>query len=128
MRHLSQPDIESLVLSTSDEVDQVFQDSHRRPALIFKHSVTCGISAQAYDELTAIAEALPVTIHVVPVQNSRQASLAVAQRSGIRHESPQVLLIVDGRAAWTASHFRITGKAVLQAATDTIAASGHARE
>jgi hypothetical protein len=30
----------------------------------------------------------------------------------VRHESPQVIVLRAGRAAWSASHFRITADAV----------------
>jgi bacillithiol system protein YtxJ len=30
----------------------------------------------------------------------------------VRHETPQALLIRDGRVVWTASHFRVTGGAL----------------
>jgi bacillithiol system protein YtxJ len=33
---------------------------------------------------------------------------AAAQRLGIRHETPQAILLRDGRVVWNASHFRIT--------------------
>ena len=40
---------------------------------------------------------------------------AVAKKLGIRHETPQALLIRDGRVVWSASHFRVTANAVVDA-------------
>ena len=48
--------------------------------------------------------ALPVKIHRLVVQRSRALSDRLAKLLGVRHESPQVLILVDGRAAWHTSH------------------------
>jgi bacillithiol system protein YtxJ len=49
---------------------------------------------------------------MVTVQTHRAVSNAVAQKLGVRHETPQALLIRDGRVVWSASHFRVTAAAV----------------
>jgi bacillithiol system protein YtxJ len=43
---------------------------------------------------------------IVTVQTHRDISNAVTARLGVRHETPQALLIQDGRVVWSASHFR----------------------
>jgi bacillithiol system protein YtxJ len=35
-----------------------------------------------------------------------------AARLGVRHETPQAILLRDGRPVWNASHFRITADAL----------------
>jgi len=52
---------------------------------------------------------------VVTVQTHREISNAVTARLGIRHETPQALLIRDRRVVWSASHFRVTADAVAKA-------------
>jgi bacillithiol system protein YtxJ len=42
----------------------------------------------------------------------------LARRTGVRHESPQVLLLRGGRAAWSASHAAVTAEAVERALAD----------
>lgn len=107
-----------LHLTGIDQIDEVVRESASRPVLIFKHSVSCGTSAQALDEL---AEHLEAADHVgaryaiVTVQSHRDVSNAIAQRVGIRHETPQTLLLVDGRVVWHASHFRVTAEAIEKA-------------
>jgi bacillithiol system protein YtxJ len=44
----------------------------------------------------------------VLVREDRALSLAVAERTGVRHESPQVICLVGGRASAHASHRDIT--------------------
>lgn len=113
-------------LTTPEDVDAVLAESRTAPILLFKHSETCGISAQAWDELSEARGSLPVPLYVISVQAGRAASSAVAERLGVRHESPQLLLISNGRARWTASHFRITGDAARRAVAAHVEATGAA--
>lgn len=53
----------------------------------------------------------------VRVIEERPVSLALAERVGVRHESPQAMLIKEGRGVWSASHRGITA-AALQAAVN----------
>jgi len=117
-----------------DELDRALAGSDERPLLLFKHSFTCGVSAEALDELVAHLNAVaprtrrddpvlagrspsadrPVdaSYAMVTVQTHRDVSNAVARKLGVRHETPQALLIRDGRVVWSASHFRVTAQAV----------------
>ena len=48
----------------------------------------------------------------VLVREDRPLSQAVAERTGVRHESPQVICLVGGHPAAHASHREITGEAL----------------
>jgi hypothetical protein len=48
----------------------------------------------------------------VLVREDRPLSLTVAERTGVRHESPQVICLINGRAAAHLSHRGITGEAL----------------
>jgi bacillithiol system protein YtxJ len=106
-----------------EELDSLLTLSGTRPLLLFKHSYSCGISAEALDELlghldaAADAQKQPDTplYAMVTVQTHRDVSNAVAARLGVRHETPQALLVRDGQVIWTASHFRVTADAVAAA-------------
>jgi bacillithiol system protein YtxJ len=98
-----------------DELDQLLTESDQRPLLLFKHSYSCGISAEALDELVDhLNSQRPESIRyaMITVQTHRDVSNAVATKLGIRHETPQALMVRDGRVVWTASHFRVTAKSV----------------
>ena len=96
------------------QLDRLLRSAEPQPLLLFKHSRTCGTSAQALDELLAHLDELGTNARyaIVTVQTHREVSTAVAKTLGIRHETPQVLLIQDGRVVWSASHFRVTADAV----------------
>jgi bacillithiol system protein YtxJ len=42
------------------------------------------------------------------IQQNRDLSALIAEETGIRHESPQVILFRGGQAAWSASHGAVT--------------------
>lgn len=85
--------------------------------LVFKHSSRCEISTAAFSEYEAFAAARPdVPTAWIDVIAERPWSLRVAEKSGVAHESPQALLVRDGRVAWHASHGKITRRALETAA------------
>ena len=105
-----------------DELDRLLSESHRRPLLVFKHSYTCGISAEALDELVEhLNDELHTTTDddpryaMVTVQTHREVSNAISKKLGVRHQTPQALLIRNGKVVWAASHFRVTADAVRKA-------------
>ena len=105
---------ELVTLDSADVLEDVIATSEERLVLLFKHSVTCGTSAQAYDELV---EHLSTGQHttqyvIVTVQTHRTLSDAVATRFNVRHETPQTLLIHKGRVVWDASHFSVTAETI----------------
>ncbi|MBI2829089.1 MAG: bacillithiol system redox-active protein YtxJ [Acidobacteria bacterium] len=97
-----------------DDLDRVLASSGDRPLLLFKHSRTCGTSAEALNELVAHLNERPAdaSYAMVTVQTHRDVSNAVARKLGVRHETPQALLVRDGRVVWSASHFRVTAAAL----------------
>jgi bacillithiol system protein YtxJ len=100
-----------------DELEQALVESRQRPLLLFKHSYSCGVSAEALDELLLhLADTRHDTRYaMVTVQTHREVSNAIAAKLGIRHETPQALLVQDGRVVWSASHFRVNAAALDQA-------------
>ena len=101
-------------LQRVEEFDALLADSAHRPLLLFKHSFTCGVSAEALDELVSHLDdrGHDIRYAIVTVQTHRDVSNAVTARLGVRHETPQALLIQDGRVVWSASHFRVTSESV----------------
>jgi bacillithiol system protein YtxJ len=96
-------------LQRIDELERLIADSEAQPVLLFKHSYTCGVSAEALDELIAHLneENAEVRYAMVTVQTHREISNAVSAKLGVRHETPQALLLRNGRVVWSASHFRV---------------------
>lgn len=84
--------------------------------LLFKHSPVCPISAAARDEYDAFRRVMPeVPTLFVDVVEDRPVARGIAERCGVRHESPQVILFEGGQPVWHASHWHITEAALAAA-------------
>lgn len=67
----------------------------------------------ALDEVEAFVAAHPdVPVYLVDVRAERALSQSTAARTGIRHESPQVIILRRGAAVWSTSHDDITADAI----------------
>ena len=89
-------------VTSAEALEAVLQASHAEPIILFKHSQSCGVSLMAR-ELVAEGD-VPAPVHEIVVQQQRQISNAVAERLGVRHESPQVFVVARGQATWHSSH------------------------
>ena len=88
-------------------------------AIVLKHGAHCGISASARQELERFLDERPGLIaYAIEVGEHRELSNVVAQRLGVPHQSPQALVVRDGRTVWHASHFEITVGALADALAD----------
>lgn len=99
------------------EVDDLMAEDKGR-TLLFKHSLTCPVSHAAFRELESfLAQELPedLTVRLIEVQNARPASNRVAEKTGVRHESPQALLIEKGAVIWHRSHWNIDARSLVAA-------------
>ena len=103
-------------VSDAAALEELFARSHNEPVLLFKHSDACPISARAYRQM----EEVKTPISIVVVQQSRDVSQQVAERTGVRHETPQALVLRNGRVVWNASHFDITSDVVEQAVRENV--------
>jgi bacillithiol system protein YtxJ len=99
-------------LADLTELEAAIAESRERPVLLFKHSRTCGISHEALDELhTHVSRNAGSAVYkLITVQSHRRISDEAASRLGVRHETPQAILLRDGRPVWKASHFSITAE------------------
>jgi bacillithiol system protein YtxJ len=78
--------------------------------LVFRHSTTCPISAEAAREVTGLATDLPV--YQVNVREQRDLSNWVAAAYAVTHQSPQLILVAAGKAVRSWSHWEIRREAV----------------
>ncbi len=98
-------------LTRREEVEQLVAHSAQHPVIVFKHDTDCRISRAAYGEMQQITQ----DVAIIDVAREKELSHEIAERMRVKHESPQVLVIRDGHAVWSASHYDITHDAVAQA-------------
>jgi bacillithiol system protein YtxJ len=98
-------------ITNTEQLDELVARSNKEPVVIFKHSTMCPVSATAYRAL----EDYPGDVALVEIQTARQISNDIGTRTGIEHESPQVIVLRNGEPVWHASHWKVTAQAVEQA-------------
>jgi bacillithiol system protein YtxJ len=95
-----------IVLRSLADYDQMLQLPR---VLLFKHSPACPVSAAAREEYEAFRIRFPAQATAfVDVIADRAVARGLAERCGVRHQSPQAILFVSGKPAWHASHEAIT--------------------
>jgi monothiol bacilliredoxin len=85
-------------------------------AIVFKHSTQCSVSARAHGETERFLESHPQRmVHLVLVLEHRAVSDYVEAVTGVRHQSPQILVLKQGEVVWHVSHFGVTAEAIASA-------------
>lgn len=97
-------------LSNKEALQNIIDASKDRPVVVFKHSTACPISSRAYREMEQLDD-----INLLEIQTARDLSREVEELTGVPHESPQVIILRDGKAVWNASHFDVRAGAVSEA-------------
>ena len=109
-------------ITDTKSFEELTNRSKERPVVIFKHSLTCPISAAAYERM----EKFQGEVALVEVQHARALSTEIESRLGVMQESPQVIVLSKGQVAWNASHFQITAEAVTEAVREAAQSSREA--
>ena len=104
-------------LNTEAQLTEIVSLSHQTPVLIFKHSTRCSISDSAKAKLerhwdssehSSIEKA-----YCLDLLNFRPISSKIADIFGVDHQSPQALLIKNGKCVYHNSHMAILFKDIL---------------
>jgi len=112
-------------ITTPESLENILNSSDNLPLLLFKHSTRCPISARALRETELWLSENPGRVHAcrILVVENRPVSNFVAEQLGVRHESPQAILLWEGRVVWHASHLSIRGDALDAALAQHVPAS-----
>ena len=98
-------------IETNDVLDELFKRSYSEPVIIFKHSKACGISSHVMELVDEVGN----EINFVVVQDDRDLSNEIADRTGHRHHSPQIFVIKNGKPVYHATHYGIDPVAIEEA-------------
>ena len=88
------------------------------PVILYKHSTQCGICDTAIEEVQAFEEQHPAaaTIYYLDLLAHRDVSNEIARKLGVRHESPQAIVLKDGQPVAVLNHRAIKADALRAAA------------
>jgi bacillithiol system protein YtxJ len=103
-------------LASTQDADRMIQASYERPVYLLKHSISCPVSARGQMAFVGLADEADLDLYTVIVQYARSVSTYLAETLGVRHETPQAILVKDGEAVSVASHYAIKTNALREAA------------
>jgi bacillithiol system protein YtxJ len=92
-------------LQLMGQLDEIIALSNEKPVLIFKHSTRCSISRFALKQFENEYDLQnQIDAYFLDLLEFRAISNEIASRFGIMHQSPQLLLIKEGKVLYDASH------------------------
>ena len=102
-------------LTSSEQLRVLIEQSTEVPVLLFKHSTSCSISALAKNrfEQRWTAEPSECICAYLDLLSYRALSNEIETITGVRHQSPQAILIKDKRVVYEDSHNGISATTIL---------------
>lgn len=104
-------------IQTKEQIDQLVQHSHQQPVLIYKHSTRCSLSTMAKNNMESGFSLLKdhnIDVHYLDLIRFRDVSDYIESHLGVRHESPQVILLQNGEVVQHESHMRIDPEKIVK--------------
>ena len=93
------------MLTNVDDLNQVVNESAGKLVLIFKHSTRCSISRMALKQFENEFDLQDkITPYFLDLLNHRDVSNEIANRFEVVHQSPQLVVIKNGKSIYDASH------------------------
>jgi bacillithiol system protein YtxJ len=97
-------------LKSINQIDEIREVSKDKSVLIFKYSSRCSLSQMALDRLERNwkeSEMADVKSYFLDLISYREISNRIAHEFDVEHESPQVLIIENGKSIYDESHMGI---------------------
>lgn len=98
-------------LTDLGQLNEIVDLSNEKAVLIFKHSTRCSISRFALKQFENEFDfEEKITPYFLDLLNHRDVSNEIANRFDVFHQSPQIILIKNGKAIFSTSHDDIDAK------------------
>ncbi|MEJ7587030.1 MAG: bacillithiol system redox-active protein YtxJ [Ferruginibacter sp.] len=97
-----------IALTEEAQLTEIKKLSESKPQVIFKHSTRCSISSVVKNRLERTKPPGNVDFYFLDLIRNRDISNKIADEFSVYHESPQVLLIKDGKCIYDESHSGIS--------------------
>src|SRR3970282_2861285 len=100
-------------LTDLGQLNEIIAISNEKPVAIFKHSTRCSVSRMALKQFeNEFDSSDKVTPYFLDLIAHRDISNEIANRFGVTHQSPQLILIKEGKAIYNVSHSDIDAAAL----------------
>lgn len=94
--------------TNEEQLKEFIQESNEHPVMFFKHSIRCSISSMALNRVESDWDLEDVTPVYLDLINFRNLSNLLTETFEVEHQSPQVILVKDGKSIYNASHNQIS--------------------
>lgn len=102
-------------LTSEVQLNEILEKSRDRAQVVFKHSTRCSISKTVWNRMERTDQLLAnADYYYLDLLAHRDISDKLATILDIQHESPQVLVIKDGKAIYDADHFEIQPEELIE--------------
>ena len=105
------------IIDNTQALANIIAISNEKPVLIFKHSTHCSISETALGRLERNwndSNDEKITPYYLDLIAHRDISNAIASTFEVEHQSPQVLVIKNGKSIFDTSHLSISIPSIMQ--------------
>jgi len=99
--------MEWIHLTDEGQLNDIIENSKNKAQVIFKHSTRCSISSVALNRLQRANKPGGIDFYFLDLINYRSISNKIAEVFQVHHESPQVLVVRDGKCVFHESHLSI---------------------
>lgn len=98
------------IITSESDWNKAVEESFHKPVVLFKHSTRCGISAHKLHDLVLEwnFSTDDLTLYYLDLLTYRSISDLIAKETRIIHQSPQLILLKNGKAADNTSHAYVT--------------------
>lgn len=94
-------------LESKDQWSDLLELSHKQTVYIYKHSSSCGISSVVLNRFEKQIRERNETYYYLHIQGFRDLSNWLSQELGIRHESPQLIVLKEAKVLADDSHYSL---------------------
>ncbi|MEC5166704.1 bacillithiol system protein YtxJ [Flavobacterium sp. PL11] len=105
--------IDWIELTDLGQLNEINAISAIKPVAIFKHSTRCSISRMALKQFeNEFNNSDKITLYFLDLIENRAISNEIANQFGVTHQSPQLILIKEGKVIYHVSHSDIDADAL----------------
>ena len=97
-------------LEDAGQLEAINEESKSVKVMLFKHSTRCSISSMALNRIESNwkdSDSQHIKPYYLDLIAHRDISNLIAQQYGVEHQSPQVLIVSNGKCIYIESHNNI---------------------
>jgi bacillithiol system protein YtxJ len=106
-------------LTDEDQLQKIIVKSQEKPQVIFKYSSCCYLSEVVFQRLQKNCCPGEIHFHFLDLVNHKNISEKVSETFKVTHQSPQILVIVEGQCIFHESHSEISLEGIMEHAMVT---------